>query len=700
MQAVDDRLLADGDESGTAPGDRRFRPDVEGLRAVAVLLVVVYHAGLGRVTGGYVGVDVFFVISGFVITGVLLRERQSTAKTSIIDFYARRFRRILPAATLVLLVVAVASYLFLGVIGGNNAANDGRWAAVFLSNFHFSSVGTGYLTSTLPPSPLQNFWSLSVEEQFYVVFPTLFLVVAGLRGRMKLETRLLIVLGIVVAASFWLSVAQTASAPTAAYFSPFTRAWELALGAMVAVATPWLARVPARIGGVLTWAGLLAIVVSAFVFTSATPYPGSLVAIPVVGTALIIGGGLTVPRAGAESLLALGPLQWLGRRSYGIYLWHWPILILVAENAGKRTLPAGESVVLVLLAVVVAAFTYTLVENPLRHRRRPSKTTVLAGIAVIGATVLLLTLAISANSAGSTQGLGSVVPAPDERTLLRQVAAAALITEVPASVNPILPWAGVDYGGFDEPAPCIALAAATFSKICTLGDTKGKGLLVVYGDSHALMWLQSFNAIAQGAHWRLVILAKEGCPAAFLTVTTPPGLRSPGSAYTECDQWHTRAVQWINAHHPNMLVVTQRDLYQIPSSTVDVPTHASIGAWDVGLRQMLDAVTAPGVKKVVLGNIPVRAVDPPTCLAQHRNDVQACTTPAPQSALDGYAAAEMDAARAAGARYQVTTPWFCSTVCTDLIKNYVVYLDVDHVTSTYARYLYVVLGRSLGIPNG
>ncbi len=181
--ATDSRYLPSGEEAGSAPDDRRFRPDVEGLRAVAVVLVVLYHANLPGLTGGYVGVDVFFVISGFVITGLLLRERSGAGRTSIVDFYARRVRRILPAATLVILVTVIASYVFLGYVDGNNVADDGRWAAIFLANYHFLEVGTNYLQSLRPPSPLQHFWSLSVEEQFYVVFPTLFLVVAGLRSK-------------------------------------------------------------------------------------------------------------------------------------------------------------------------------------------------------------------------------------------------------------------------------------------------------------------------------------------------------------------------------------------------------------------------------------------------------------------------------------------------------------------------------------
>ncbi len=243
------RLLPSGDEAGSPPGDRAFKPDVEGLRAVAILLVVLFHAGVSQLPGGYVGVDVFFVVSGYVITGVLLRERTSTGTTSLLSFYARRARRILPAATLVLITTVVAAYVLLGTASGLGTADDAKWAALFLANFHFAAVGTNYLSAQLPPSPLQNLWTLSVEEQFYVVYPTLFLLVAGLRLRLHLRTKMLGALGLVVIVSLGWSVIQTGSNPNAAYFSPFTRAWELALGAMVALAAPHFARVPSAVAG-------------------------------------------------------------------------------------------------------------------------------------------------------------------------------------------------------------------------------------------------------------------------------------------------------------------------------------------------------------------------------------------------------------------------------------------------------------------
>ena len=286
------------DEAGTAPGDRRFRPDIEGLRAVAVLLVVFYHAGFGGLSGGYVGVDVFFVISGFVITGVLLRERASSGRTSLVGFYGRRSRRIIPSATVVVVITVVVVYAVLGIVYGDQTAVDARWTAVFLANFHFASVGTNYLNAQQPPSPLLNFWSLAVEEQFYLVYPSLFLLAAAIRTRLPLYARMRIGLVAIITASFALSILQTTSNPTVAYFSPLTRAWELALGALVAVSTEWLSRLPKMLASVSTWVGLAAIVFASIAFNSHTVYPGSLVAVPVVGAALVIAGGAATPALG------------------------------------------------------------------------------------------------------------------------------------------------------------------------------------------------------------------------------------------------------------------------------------------------------------------------------------------------------------------------------------------------------------------
>jgi peptidoglycan/LPS O-acetylase OafA/YrhL len=396
VRELDSRLLDSGDEAGTAPGDRRFRPDVEGLRAVAVVLVVLYHAGIPWLTGGYVGVDVFFVLSGFVITGLLLRERADTKETSLLAFYGRRSRRILPAATLVVIATTLASYHWLGFLVGDATAQTGRTASLFYANFDFISTGTNYLASQAPPSALQNYWSLSVEEQFYVLFPTLFLFAALLWPRAHLRAKLTALLIVSIAVSLAWSVLETTSNATAAYFSPFTRAWELALGGLIAVGSTQLARIPKAISLAFTWIGLSGILLSAFCFSTATAYPGYAVSLPVVSTALVVAGGTAVPRGGAEALLRQLPFRWLGKLSYSLYLWHWPILIIAAQYAG-HPLSVKDNLLWVVLALALSIGTYFVVENPIRHWKFLSRSPIRSiglGVGLIALSVGLMTFEI------------------------------------------------------------------------------------------------------------------------------------------------------------------------------------------------------------------------------------------------------------------------------------------------------------------
>jgi len=696
--AVGDRFLASGDEAGTAPEDRRFRPDVEGLRAVAVLLVVLYHAGVPRLTGGYVGVDVFFVISGFVITGLLLREHQGTGHTSILNFYARRCRRILPAATLVIIVVVLATYDLLGLVTGNNTAEDGRWAAVFLANFHFEALGTNYLSAFRPPSPLQNYWTLSVEEQFYIVFPTLFLLVAKAKGLFSLRTRLLATLAVVIMASYWLSITQTASHPLAAYFSPFTRAWELALGAFVAVTTVWLKKIPAAFAALLTWTGLAAVLGAALAFNAQTAYPGSLVAIPVVGSAMIIAGGAAIPRYGVESVLGLRPVRGLGKVSYSLYLWHWPVLIIAAEYFGKPTLSVGQNLLLVLVALGISIVTYRLVENPIRHWKLPARKTVALGVGLIVVTVTVLSLILAAESVSVPSY--DVVPAPNNQAVIGQVNAATKITTVPKTIEPALANAEEDWSGAGGNLryPCTSTAGLPVIKIhvCTGGDPGGKHLMIVYGDSHVIMWYPAFEAMAQAAHWRLVMFVAFLCPASLLTVAN-----EVGGPDTLCDTFHRMAVSEINALHPDLVVISQEDWYDRPKGNGKPSTFFSADEWQQGLTKLLNAIVVPNVRKVVLGNIPVLPQSGPACLAAHLTNVQACSAPLdnlPGGPGPALSRAERLAAEETRAQYVDPTPWLCSSICTAIVAHYCVYEDQFHITGTYAKYLEVVLRKELGVP--
>ena len=370
-------------------------------------MVIVDHAGVPLLGGGYVGVDVFFVLSGFLITGLLLREQEVSGRISITAFYARRVRRILPASTLVLLATLIGSYIYLGPAHAGRIAVDAQWSAVFASNLRFIEQGTNYLASQLPPSPLQHYWSLAVEEQFYAVWPLALIVIAAVAKGRTLRRKLGNVLLIVIIASLSWSIIQTADNGAVAYFSPLTRAWELATGALLAVSIPALLRLPRRLGAPMSLLGIAAIVAGGLLFTAYTPFPGYAVALPVIGAALVVAGGTVSPGEGAEILLSIPLLQWLGKLSYSLYLWHWPVLVIAREYL-NRALSPGETVLLCALALVLSCLTSWIVENPVRNSRWLKRRSPLISIA-IGAGLVIASLGIAA---GAGMWLSPPAPAP------------------------------------------------------------------------------------------------------------------------------------------------------------------------------------------------------------------------------------------------------------------------------------------------
>ncbi len=695
----DSRYLATGDEAGTAPGDRRFRPDVEGLRAVAVALVVLYHANVPRLTGGYVGVDVFFVISGFVITGLLLRERAATRRTSIVGFYARRARRIIPAATLVIVVTVLLSYPVLGFVDGNNVAVDGRWAAVFLSNFHFEAIGTDYLSASRPPSPLQNYWSLSVEEQFYVAFPLFLVLIARSKPRLSFERRLAIGLVVLIVGSFGLSVVQTSANATAAYFSPLTRAWELGLGALIAVGTGWLRRVPALVAAAITWVGMGLVLCASLILNAQSAYPGWVVAVPVLGAGLVIAGGSAAPHYGVEAILKIAPCRWLGRLSYSLYLWHWPILVLVAESAGQSRLAVSQSLWWIAVALIASVGTYVLVENPIRHARFSTRSRWMSiglGVGLTAGTIGILTVQIDSHrgqvvaaAAGASLATDPAPASPD--TVRRLVETAGQIHSVPPNLTPPVASAFFDFGLPGTWTGCSATYTETTVPSCTFGDPLGNHTVVLYGDSHAIMWAQAINDIAIRAKWKFVLLAKVACPVGLLPYRNPSGDGEAGGEWVACDQWHRSAVDRINRIDPDLLIVTQAAEYG-PNGALYPPA-----AWQRGLEDALGRVTSKGTTKVVIGDIPRLPQSGPDCLARHLRDVQACSGPNNLSQAP-YNRAELAASGAAGARYVDLAPWFCSVTCTAIIGHYDVYVNDSHITNTYAHVLEGVLAGALHLP--
>jgi peptidoglycan/LPS O-acetylase OafA/YrhL len=366
-----------------------FRPDIEGLRAVAVAAVVLFHAGVPGIGGGYIGVDVFFVISGFLITSLMRREVATTGGLSLLRFYGRRARRILPASSVVLVTVILAGYHWLGFLRGDEVAADGRWAALFASNFRFAAQGVDYLESQAAPSPLQHFWSLAVEEQFYFVWPALLVLLIWLGLRHFTPA----VLAVAVAASLAWSVWQ--AGVTWSYFSPATRAWELGAGCLLALAAGRLSRIPAGVSSLMAGVGLAGIVVAALSFDDGTTFPGYAATLPVAATLLVLAGR-------GDALLGVAPLRWLGQISYSLYLWHWPVLIIATQAYGP--LNGRTRTGLVLLSVVLAMATYALVENPIRRSARLRRSHLIT--AVLAVALILAPVAVSLLKSAASPGAG------------------------------------------------------------------------------------------------------------------------------------------------------------------------------------------------------------------------------------------------------------------------------------------------------
>ncbi|HEY0561294.1 MAG TPA: acyltransferase family protein [Frankiaceae bacterium] len=682
------------------PTPRSFRTDVQGLRAVAVLAVVLYHAGVPGLRGGYVGVDVFYVISGFLITGLLWRPLGAGRRLSLATFYARRARRLLPAAALVLTVTVVVAALVLPPLAVPGVARDAAAAALYVANYRFAAQGTDYLAAAGPPSPVQHFWSLGVEEQFYLVWPALLLLaVAATRGRRSRWSALAVVLA-VGALSLVLSIRLTTLSQPWAFYSLPSRAWELAAGGTVALLAPELRRAPALAAALLGWVGLGALAGAVLAFGPTTPFPGHAAVLPVAGAALVIAAGTARPLRGPRVLLDRRALQEVGRLSYGWYLWHWPVLVLGAVVLGHGPLTTAG---LVLLSLLLAGLTWRLVEDPVRRAPvlvRSSRRSLSLGAAltVTGLVVAVVAVWVVPPPQGTGAAVAAPAPAvatgraapaahpsaaPDplataQAALAGAVAAGPATQVVPSNLTPSLARAHRD---LQEPFldGCDLSFTAAASPPCLFGDTAGSAAMVAFGDSHAAQWFPALDAVANGRQWRFENLTKATCPPLDLPIHSPDLRRE----FTECERWRAATVQRIAAERPALVVV---DMARHYGPEYDFTVYSP--PWVTALHDLVARLRAMGSHVLVFGPVAKPPSDSPTCLSAHLSDVPACTRPTAQEVDAAGAAAERAATQAAGGTYVDVVPWVCAPDrCPAVVGNMLVYRDDNHLTQTYAQWL-------------
>ncbi|AEV88175.1 acyltransferase 3 [Actinoplanes sp. SE50] len=644
-----------------------FRSDVEGLRAVAVLLVVLGHAGVPFAAGGYVGVDVFFVISGFLITSLLLRER-AAGRMSIRRFYARRALRLLPAAALVLVSTLLAARLWLPPIRMGDLARDALSAAGYVANLRFALTGTDYLNADAPPSPFQHFWSLAVEEQFYLIWPLL----------LMLPRRRPVLIGLVLA-SFTAGVWETTRSAPWAYFGPHTRAWELGAGALVALFAPKVRN------GWLGGAGLAAILGAALWCDDATAYPGFYALLPVAGTTAVLIGGLP--------LLEARPLQAVGRLSYGWYLWHWPLLLIGPAALGRDpSLPL--SLLLAAAGLGLAWVTYHLVENPVRHhpwlrvRTAPALglgAALSALVAATAVTIALLPHPVPAGAAIRDLRAATAHATDPYAVVTRAVRASRGLRELPANLTPTLARVNQDKArvwadGCHVEAPVLVAPAG-----CEYGDPGSTTTVVLYGDSHAAQWFPAMDRLAEQHHWRLVSISKSSCSAADLPLWHD-GLKRE---YTECAAFHTSAEARIRALRPALVVIGSSFNYR----PVDTRTDEA-AQWRAGWQRTFAALGA--AKVALIEDTPYLGGERvPVCVARQARlkRINRCGKPA-TSALRGPAQRSV-LPGLTGVTVVDPDPWLCTDFCPPVIGNVLAYRDSNHLTTTFAQTVAPLLDAAL-----
>ena len=653
-----------------------FRPDIEGLRAVAILAVLAFHARVPGMGGGFVGVDVFFVISGYLITGLLLREVSATGRLDLPGFYARRVRRLVPAALVVIAVTVIASAFVLSPLRFPGIALDAAAAAAYISNYRYALIATDYFAADVQPSPLLHFWSLGVEEQFYLVWPVLLLASV----RLLPVRRVWMVVAAVAAASFALSVWMTdVNAPWAFYSLP-TRAWQLALGGLVALGVLAMpARWPDWLGAALGWSGLGLIAAAVVFIDPSTPFPGLSALLPAVGAALfIIGGERQVARP--ARLLATSVPRWFGRVSYSLYLWHWPILILGPIVIGLGTLPVRLA--LAALSIGVAALSTRYIEGRFRIRG-PSRASRRTLALALGSSAVIAIASVAASGELVRSSDQAPLPTLGPVTAVRPALPSPVLAgPLPSDLVPTLIEAHRDNGGLMAEG-CGTPTEETALRDCVYGATAAATTVVLYGDSHAAMWLPAVTSIAEQAGWKVVPLIKPGCSPVDVTVWR----RELQRAFRECDTWRELALARIAELRPSMVIVGSSRNYDVAGTDGSIVESGKWRMWREGFTRMLDEVQQETDRVVLLGETPHHPSDPLECLAT-RGLIEECTVPREELVNARYQSIERDAARESGVQLIEPVDWLCQrTTCALVFDSYLVYRNPGHLTATIVAVL-------------
>jgi peptidoglycan/LPS O-acetylase OafA/YrhL len=700
------------------------RRDIQGLRALAVGLVLIYHLRPGRLPGGFVGVDVFFVISGFLIIGTLTSELRRTGRLGLLNFYARRIRRLLPAASVVLLATVGATLALVPMSRWPSILREVVFSALNAQNWLLALFSSDYVQATAGASPVQHFWSLSVEEQFYLIIPLILLitaVVAAKAGRRIIPAAFGSVLVITIA-SLVFSALFTPGHHESAYFVTPTRMWELGLGGLTAMVIHRLRPGPV-LRLLLGWGGLAAVLAGAFLLTTEMAFPGWIALLPTLGTVgLLVAGSLRdgerARRGEVSPLLGLQPLHYIGDISYSLYLWHWPVIVFLLEATGSERLSAVQVLLAGAVSLVLASITKHAVEDPFRRKRRvvdtgqpPSSPTRIKLVSprrrtayLLGASLIVVTVA------------AATVPWQVAQARLDDLATnTALDADHPGALamdpaHPVPVTTGVPL--LPDPAVADKDIAAAWNEgcgqydiakypvtgdVCAYGPVDAAKTMFVVGDSHMTQWTTALIDIGRRAGWRVKLMVHDGCPFS----SAPPEMSADTDPahtvmpFAECPGQDRAKLAAILKEKPDLLVTAamspasyKTDLNWVwPSKQVLMD----------GYREFLGPVTEAGIPVAVIGETPRAIEHVPLCLQRNQDEPAACDT-SRATAVGGNSDPLAEAVRGLpGAKVVDLTESICTPEnCPAVVGNVVVYRD-SHLTDTYTRTLARKLQEGLGL---
>lgn len=686
------------------------RLDIQGLRMIAVMLVVLDHL-FAWPRGGFIGVDVFFVISGFLITGQLMKSLHRTGRVSFSDFYRKRVRRIFPAATLVLVATCLAAYPIFSASRFQSTLVDGGWAFVFIANWRYGLDGTDYFNADGPASPFQHYWSLSVEEQFYVVWPVVIMLIGILVARRSLASKMKTllaasVMGAIVAVSFGWALIQSANSPTWAYFSTFTRVWELGVGALLAMCLGAFDRIPDSIRPLLAWVGILAIAVGAFTIAESSGFPAPGAALPVLGSALVIGAGAKGEQRFLQPLTNRASV-YIGDISYSLYLWHWPVIILLGSLMEQNLFYYAAAVPL-MFGLSIAS--YHFVENPIRRSNwlapqatrapgsrkgftlpsvRWSQTAQHAGIVAL----TLLTVGIASYALRPIEVTGvpnrtsplSFVDAkatpvklgPAGTTLAQAIEAAVVAGSWP-DLKPSMDEGMTSLKAHNGEVACGSPGRSSEST-CSWGSPSAIKTIMVLGDSIAMGYIGPLRSFAENSagQWRVSSKAMAACP--FVDIEIPT---SDAAAFAACPEGKLDAIRAVNEARPDVVIIANVDFAAQP------------GDWVAGMRRYTDQFSA-NVGQIIYLAAPPADVKISDCY-NRINKPADCISRVTASWYERASSAR-DLTASIKGQFIDTRLWFCTPddYCPSFVATTPMKADKWHITPEYGELIAPAVAETL-----